>query len=79
MSNNKRITTGTLAKEFHVSANSIKNWSDEWEKNGTLPKVPRTPGGHRIYGPEHAAVFKQKLSLQPNPASPMNSGEAAVG
>ncbi len=74
-SNDQRMTSGKLATRYRVSPNSIKNWSDQWETDGTMPKVPRTPGGHRVYGPEHVAVFDSVLApSNPKPAPQDGSG-----
>lgn len=42
------LSIGALARAAGVGVETVRFW----EREGLLPRPPRTPGGHRAYGPE---------------------------
>lgn len=58
-----------VAAMFGVSANSIKDWVDGWERKQMLKPVNRTPGGHRRFTQEQVDQIKVLLNTAPSPPS----------
>lgn len=44
---------GVLAARYGVSAEALR----QWERRGLMPPARRSPGGHRLYGPEHVRAL----------------------
>ncbi len=49
-----RLSIGQLAKRVDCKVETVHYY----EKSGLMPKPPRTIGGHRIYGLDHAKRLK---------------------
>ena len=54
------FTIRTLVERYGASAESFRNW----ERQGLLPPVRRTPGGHRRYGLEHIEAQERLFNIQ---------------
>jgi len=50
MNTNPRLTIGALSERTEVNIETIRYY----ERIGILPNPPRSAGGHRLYGKEHA-------------------------
>lgn len=51
------LTTGNIQKLFDVSAQTVRNWTKEFEKHLSPSATPSIKGGKRTYTADDLAVF----------------------
>lgn len=57
------LRTGQLAEAAEVNVQTLRYY----ERRGLLPEPLRSPGGHRVYGPDAATVLRVIRGLQSSP------------